>query len=88
MTTLVEEIAHLDFDFALMCESVWLPCDPRNKADYRITLACCGDIFLLCRECLDKRLEREATGMWLWRCGLCGAGGMLLSDVFRRVDLL
>lgn len=54
MTTIiepeVESLEWLDFDYTPPCESMH-GCD--KTAAWRVTVPCCGAVYLLCQTCLD-----------------------------------
>lgn len=44
----------LDFEFAPPCE-VPKGCD--NTAEWKVTVSCCGQMYLMCQVCVDHLLE-------------------------------
>ena len=55
MTDLDKDILELlDFEFAPPCEAP-IGCD--REAEWKVIVACCGHLYLLCQECVDANQE-------------------------------
>lgn len=70
---LVENLEHLDFDFAPPCETVY-GCD--KIAEWKVRLKCCNRLVLFCNNHMEYKkfiMETLIDGFTGWsRCQTCG----------------